>query len=62
MEINSDEIISSKFVFISKCTGTNITIKGKCSSIKISDCVNCNIMFDNVISSCEVVNSRKINV
>jgi len=49
-------------VYISKCTGSVIQIKGKVNTIMIDDCKKVGVVFDNAISSVEVVNSRGIDI
>merc|ERR1712071_142691 len=47
-------------VYIYKCDNVTFDIKGKSNSIIVDTCTKCNIVFENVISSCEVVNCKKI--
>jgi len=49
-------------VYISKCTGSVIQIKGKINTIMIDDCKKVAVLFDNAISSVEIVNSRGVEV
>jgi len=49
-------------VYISKCTGSVVQIKGKINTIMIDDCKKVGVVFDNAISSVEVVNSRGVDV
>jgi len=32
-------------VMITNCTGVNVTVDGKCGSIKVTNCINTNILF-----------------
>jgi len=47
-------------VYIYKCEGVTFDIKGKSNSIIVDSCSKSNVVFENVISSCEVVNCKKI--
>jgi len=49
-------------VFIGKCTGVVIQIKGKCKQVTISGCQECGIQTDTVVSTIEVINSKKCQV
>lgn len=51
---------SKQHVYIFKCEGVTFDIKGKSNSIIVDSCTKCNVVFENVISSCEVVNCKKI--
>jgi len=60
--IELTDIEPRQTVYISKCTGSVIQIKGKVNTIMIDDCKKVGVVFDNAISSLEVVNSRGIDV
>lgn len=47
-------------VYIYKCDNVTFDIKGKANSIIVDNCTKCNIIFESVISSCEIVNCKKI--
>ena len=47
-------------VYIYKCNGVTFDIKGKSNNIIVDTCNKSNIVFDTVISSCEVVNCKRI--
>jgi len=49
-------------VYISKCSGSVVKIAGKINTIMIDDCKKLGVVFDNAISSVEVVNSKGIEV
>lgn len=51
---------SKQHVYIYKCEGVTFDIKGKSNSIILDSCSKSNVVFENVISSCEVVNCKKI--
>jgi hypothetical protein len=41
-------------VFVGKCVGTTVIIKGKCKNVTLSNCDQCAIVFDTCIATCEV--------
>ena len=49
-------------VYIFGCMGATISVVGKCKSIIIDSCKKTKVHFDNVMASCEVVNSQRIHV
>ncbi|GMI25527.1 hypothetical protein TeGR_g6539, partial [Tetraparma gracilis] len=49
-------------VYIFKCDGATIDIKGKCKGIVVDTAVKTNVLFDSVISSCEIVNCKRMQV
>lgn len=53
---------AKQHVYIYKCEDVTIQIHGKLNSIIMDACTKCNLVFDSVISSCEVVNCKKIQV
>lgn len=58
--INIEEI--KETVYIYGCVGSTITIVGKCKSIILDTCKKTSVIFDNIMASCEIVNSQRINV
>ena len=49
-------------VYIYKCENVTIQITGKCKSVILDSCTKCGVVFDNVISACEVVNCKRVQV
>lgn len=49
-------------VYIYKCTGATIQIQGKFNAITIDSCKKTNVVFDEAISSCEMVNCNSVKV
>lgn len=49
-------------VYIYQCQNITIEISGKCKTIVIDGCSKVNVVFGTAISSCEVVNSKRIQV
>jgi len=49
-------------VYIYKCENATIQIKGKLKSVILDSCVKSNLVFESAISSCEVVNCKRIQI
>eukprot|EP00179_Madagascaria_erythrocladioides_P006121 CAMPEP_0198328964 /NCGR_PEP_ID=MMETSP1450-20131203/15835_1 /TAXON_ID=753684 ORGANISM="Madagascaria erythrocladiodes, Strain CCMP3234" /NCGR_SAMPLE_ID=MMETSP1450 /ASSEMBLY_ACC=CAM_ASM_001115 /LENGTH=244 /DNA_ID=CAMNT_0044033131 /DNA_START=190 /DNA_END=924 /DNA_ORIENTATION=+ len=49
-------------VYIYKCNKGLLQVKGKCNSISIDSCSKFNVVFENAVSQCEIVNSKDIQV
>ena len=49
-------------VYIYKCDGATIDIKGKCKGVVIDTAVKTAVLMDTVISSCETVNCKRMQV
>lgn len=50
-------------VYVYNCQDTTVQVKGgKCKSVIMDTCQKCAAVFENVISGCEVVNCKKIQV
>jgi len=49
-------------VYIYKCTGSTITVKGKVNQITVDGCKKTGVVCDNVISGVDVVNSQSVQV
>uniref|UniRef100_A0A0N5BDI3 Adenylyl cyclase-associated protein n=1 Tax=Strongyloides papillosus TaxID=174720 RepID=A0A0N5BDI3_STREA len=49
-------------VYIFKCEGSVIQIKGKVNSIMMDSCKKTSIVFDNLLSQIEIINSQSIQV
>jgi adenylyl cyclase-associated protein len=49
-------------VYIYQCQNVTIEISGKCKTIVIDGCSKVQVVFGTAISSCEVVNSKRIQV
>jgi adenylyl cyclase-associated protein len=44
------------------CENATIQIKGKLKSVTLDSCSKCNVIFESAISSCEVVNSKRVQI
>jgi len=49
-------------VYIYKCTGSTVTVKGKVNQITIDGCKKTGVVCDNVISGVDLVNSQSVQV
>ena len=45
-----------------KCENATIQIKGKLKSVILDSCVKSNLVFESAISSCEVVNCKRVQI
>eukprot|EP01099_Mayorella_cantabrigiensis_P000522 TRINITY_DN1236_c0_g3_i1.p1 TRINITY_DN1236_c0_g3~~TRINITY_DN1236_c0_g3_i1.p1 ORF type:complete len:506 (+),score=164.48 TRINITY_DN1236_c0_g3_i1:43-1560(+) len=66
-QVNNKEIIISDTeprhtVYIYKCEGSVVQIKGKVNAITIDGCKKTGVAFDQAIATCEVVNSASVDV
>lgn len=49
-------------VYIYNCENATIQIKGKLKSVVLDKCVKSNLVFESAISSCEVVNCKRVQI
>jgi len=49
-------------VYLYKCDGATVIIKGKFNAVTIDSCKKTNLIFDEAISSCELVNCNGVKV
>jgi len=49
-------------IYIYKCENATIKVKGKVKSITMDSCFKSNLVFESAISSCEVVNCKKLQI
>lgn len=49
-------------VYIYKCENATIKVNGKIKSIIMDSCIKTNLLFESAISSCEVVNCKKLQI
>jgi len=57
-----DQTELKQTVYIYRCKGSTIQIKGKVNSVSLDDCEKVGIVFENVLSGVEAVNCRSIQV
>ncbi|XP_064381833.1 adenylyl cyclase-associated protein 1-like [Halichondria panicea] len=56
------ETNAKQSVYVFRCTKTTIKVTGKVNSIILDNCKRVALCFDDVISSCEVINSSSVQV
>ena len=49
-------------VYIFGCVGATIEVIGKCNGIVVDGCKKTYVYFDNVMASCEIVNSQRMHI
>lgn len=49
-------------LYMYNCEGVTVKVVGKFKSIAIDKCVGCAVVYDSLISSAEIVNSKKIQL
>lgn len=57
-----DETETRQTVYIYKCENSVIQIKGKVNAITMDSCKKTGLVFENAISSCEIVNSNSVQL
>jgi adenylyl cyclase-associated protein len=60
VEINADNV--KHMVYIYGCDDATISISGKFKSVTIDSCNKTRVLFDTVISSCELVNCKRMQI
>lgn len=60
--IEADQLGIKRTVYIYKCAGCTIVLKGKCNNITLDSCHDVQLLFDNVVGACEIVNCQKVKV
>lgn len=61
-EILIDDTSLQQTVYIYRCNNSVIQIKGKINCITLDDCSRCGVVFENAVSSCELVNSKNVEI
>jgi len=49
---------TNQSVYIYKCEGTIVVVKGKVNNVIMDSCKKCAVVFDSVVSSCEFINCQ----
>jgi len=57
-----DQTELKQTAYIYKCTGSVVQVKGKINSIIVDDSSHLGVVFENVVASCEVVNSKSVEI
>eukprot|EP00742_Colponemidia_sp_Colp-10_P005099 GILJ01005446.1.p1 GENE.GILJ01005446.1~~GILJ01005446.1.p1 ORF type:complete len:498 (+),score=105.47 GILJ01005446.1:42-1496(+) len=61
-EIVLDDVNIKQSVYISRCSKVTIQIKGKIKAIVIDGCKRANLVFQDILSVCEVVNCENVKL
>ncbi|KAJ2676973.1 F-actin-capping protein subunit alpha [Coemansia sp. RSA 1085] len=49
-------------VYMYNCKGTTLDIKNKINSVAIDNCQKCGVVFDSLVSQCEIVNCKSVQI
>jgi len=49
-------------VYVFKCEGSTLTVKGKVNNIVFDSCKKCSLLFDSVVASVEFVNCQSVQM
>jgi len=66
-QVNNKEIIvevtdPKQTAYIYACTGSTIQVRGKLNAVTLDQCTKTALVFENVVASCEIVNSKSVQV
>lgn len=57
-----EDVDHKQEVYIYKCVQATIIIKAKVKAMQIDSCTKCKILFEGAVSTCEVVNSKSLQL
>ena len=57
-----DDVNQKQTVYVYKCTGSVIQVKGKVNQITLDSCKKTAIVFDGCMASCEIINCQSVQV
>ena len=60
--IKLDDVKMNQSVYIYKCEKSAVKISGKCNNVIVDSCKKTGVVFDNLVSSCEVMNSSGVQL
>ena len=60
--VSLDDVGLKEEVYIGGCVGATIVIPSKCKAIAVDSCSQTNVVFEGAVSSCEVVNCKRLKV
>jgi len=60
--IAADQVTVKNTVYIYANVGATVIVEGKCNTITIDGCKSTQVIFNDVLAMCEVVNSKKIKI
>lgn len=52
----------NNMVYLFKCEGSTLTVKGKINGIILDSCKKCSVLLDSVVSSVEFVNCQSVQM
>lgn len=52
----------NNMVYLFKCEGSTLTVKGKINGIIFDSCKKCSVLLDSVVSSVEFVNCQSVQM
>jgi adenylyl cyclase-associated protein len=61
-QLTIDKTEQKHSVYIYKCTGCTVIIKGKINSVSVDNCKKTGVLFEHLISSIDVVNCQSVSV
>jgi len=66
-QVNNKSIVISETeakqtVYLFKCVGSVVQIKGKINAITLDNCTRTSVVFENLVSSCDIVNCTSVEV
>ena len=57
-----DDVRLNQTVYIYKCENSAVKITGKCNNVVLDSCKKTGVVFDSLVSGCEIVNSSSVQV
>ena len=62
MNLSIDDVRLNQTVYIYKCENSAVKITGKCNNVVLDSCKKTGVVFDSLVSGCEIVNSSSVQV
>jgi len=56
------ETETNQSVYMYKCEGTTVQVKGKVNNVIMDSCKKCAVVFDNVVAMCEFINCQSVQM
>ncbi|KAJ2852761.1 F-actin-capping protein subunit alpha [Coemansia brasiliensis] len=60
--ITIEATATKQTVYMYNCKGTTLDIKNKINSVAIDNCQKCGVVFDSLVSQCEIVNCKSVQI
>lgn len=57
-----DQAEMNNVVYMFRCEGSTLTVKGKVNNIVLDSCKKCSLLFDSVVASIEFVNCQSVQM